>query len=208
MKCKTEPMVYSWEGFYKPYEEYLQTDGVIEEHYRIFSLFSNVVGKGMQVADLGCATCEFGKWLERSSSFKSYTGIDLNEACQTGRWPTNVLIGDYRDKAFDGLYSECNVFVSIFSTECHLSADEKYALYERMFSFPHMEFGLVAGFVYDSRPNDEKIQERIGFDVFQTIESPWDYRSEMFDEFRHLTRVPPGMFGDPFTEVWKIMVRR
>src|SRR3989344_4007285 len=67
-----------------------------------------------------------------------------------------------------------NAFVSLFSVECFHPAQERYELYGKVFeTFSTIEFGLVSGFFYEGKREQETVDETGGIVSHQTIEDPW-----------------------------------
>jgi len=161
----------------------------------------------LRVADLGCGLREYaarGDW-------HTYIGIDLNDA----GWLRNdekakFLLADYRELSSLGtLPIVTNTFVSLFSTECCMSAKDKYAFYRSLFAkTPSLRYGLVGGFFYENRRTEETVGEAGGIVSYQSIEDPSKHISPHFSEFRTHMFTPSEMFGDDVVEVWKIFCRR
>lgn len=155
-----------------------------------------------RVVDFGCGTCEFGRWAEHKPHVRTYCGVDLDTShADTMEYPGfHVIQGDYREvdlPCFD-------VAVSLFSTELHLPPQERQDMYEGWFR-NGVRCALVSGFVYDRYPTDEVVGEEVGGLCYQAID-PLRCSSPLYTERRIECRVPPGMFGEPFTEVWKILL--
>ncbi len=199
------------EEFFEKYRNYLQEETVRRVHdgmFRTFFSFSqgrlpnlqNIIDAKppIEVIDLGCGLCQEFKlygW------YNFYFGVD--------KMPVG---GDYFEQADYLTYPitrSDNTFVSLFSTECCLSAEDKYAFYNKLFSEnPNIRYGLVSGFYYKDRVEDKKVEEAGGLVSYQTIENPQNHRSKWFDEFRVYADVPSALFGPNVVEVWKFFNRR
>ena len=102
-----------------------------------------------------------------------------------------------------------NAFLSLFSTECFLTAQEKYDFYNTLFlTYPGLTHGLVAGFFYESKRDEETVKEAGEIRSLQTIEDPSLFISDLFMELRIHLHTPSQMFGRDVVEVWKIFVRK
>lgn len=192
-------------NFYKRYAEYLKEDNVRTSHDFAFSQFERLAGKKLWFVDLGCG---LGEYWKHGSPF-AYTGVDVNDP----KVGFKFIQGDYHDlRALKLELSRnriTNAFVSLFSIECFHSAPEKYAFYHRVFEvFPSIRFGLVSGFFYESKRNQETVGETGGIVSYQTIEDQSLYVSNVFTELRMHIRTPSQMFGQDVVEVWKFFIRR
>jgi hypothetical protein len=191
-------------NFYINYREYLKIPEVKSSHTNIFRLFDEIVGLADQVVDLGCATCEYGQYLKSEGSVH-YIGIDLQIVNLDSE--IKVIQGNYLDEAFDAIYSESKVFVSLFSTEINYSTKERYKLYDRFFEkFPNIKCGMVSGFFYKKASNEEKYKEVVGHEVYQSVDKQTIHKD--YYELRMHNEVPPGFFKDEFVEVWKFFIRK
>src|SRR3989344_2270053 len=189
-------------SFYEMYADYLTEKSVRASHDFIFRQFLEIAGSNLHVIDLGCGLGEYFQY----GSFTRYVGVDKNNLGDGFR----LIKEDYYDldKVKDGLSLYLvvpNILVSLFSIECFYSVPDKYAFYERIFKeFPSIEFGLVSGFFYESKRNQETVGEAGGIVSHQTIEDPSLYISEVFTESRLHLKTPSKMFGPDVIEVWKI----
>lgn len=188
--------------FYDLYRDYLREPIVRTNHDRVFEEFRRFTAGNLHVIDLGCGLSEYGTY----GHPVQYAGVDLNN---TGN-VQNFVQADYHDLSFiNRIPFRPTAFTSLFSIECCHSADEKYALYEKLFtSIPSLRYALVSGFIYENRRHLEKVGEPGGIISYQTIEDPAEYMSDTFSEFRMHMRTPSKMFGDDVIEVWKILNRR
>jgi hypothetical protein len=194
--------------FYKTYRAYLEEKIVRENHDNVFRHFSGFTWpKALDVIDLGCGLREYAAY----GDLRSYVGVDLNDAgwlkYRSGAQFRNA---DYRDvPSLKRMPGAPNAFISLFSTECCMSANDKYAFYESIFvTIPSVRYGLVGGFFYESRRDHETVGETGGIVSYQSIEDPSRYISPIFSEFRAHMYTPSEMFGDDVVEVWKIFCRR
>jgi hypothetical protein len=191
-------------NFYEMYAKYLKEKNVRANHDFVFRQFKKMTEEFLFVVDLGCG---LGEYHQYGLPF-SYVGFDVNNL----GGDFLLVQTDYHD--FDmlkaGLHLRMipNVFVSLFSIECFHSADDKYALYRRIFeTFPSIRFGLVGGFFYENKRGQEKVIEEGHIVSYQTIEDPSLYISDRFTEFRFHIHTPSKMFGPDVVEVWKIFIR-
>jgi len=193
-------------AFYDMYREYLREESVRTSHNFVFEQFLRTASLPIKVIDLGCGLSEF-YWHGLRSY---YLGVDLNMPnYPEGFLP--VVQADYHDldTVKKQLHFTPSVFVSLFSVECFHSAVERYAFYERVFKeFPDINFGLVSGFFYESKRDQETVGETGGIVSYQTIENPSLHISNTFTELRLHVRTPSKMFGPDVVEVWKIFIRR
>ena len=192
------------ENFYRIYREYLQEWIVRNNHDHIFSIFASLLlPDSPRVIDLGCGIGEYATYDLR---YTAYIGIDLKNTGSV----TSFVQADYLKLDFEGLLPfSPNAFVSLFSIECFHSAESKYALYNRLFSvFPAVKCGLVGGFFYESRRNQEVVSEAGEIVSYQTIEDPSLHISNLFTELRIHIRTPSQMFGNDVIEVWKFLIRK
>lgn len=198
--------MYSEDDFYAAYRKYLAHPVVRQVHDEMFRDFTQLQRRVGGIVDLGCATCEFGHYLEGSAY--SYAGIDLNlTGAPAGRF--FLFKGDYTSDAMRPAIDSATAFVSLFSTEIHYPYRERQAFYRSLFDLhPKMKAGMVSGLVYDGHETEPEYTERLGFRVYQSVEPAVADETLPYHEFRCLRRVPPGMFGDSFTEVWKIFIRK
>src|SRR3989344_2345302 len=192
------------ENFYRMYREYLQERIVRSNHDHMFSLFASLLlPDSPRVMDLGCGIGEYAIYDRRHAA---YVGIDLNNTGSV----TPFVQADYLKLDFGNLLPFIpNAFISLFSIECFHTAKSKYTLSNRFFSaFPTVKFGLVGGFFYESRRNQETVSEAGEIMSYQTIEDPSLYISDLFTELRIHLRTPSQMFGSDVVEVWKFLVRK
>ena len=188
--------------FYRMYQAYLQEAAVRANHDRVFDCFRRFTQPTpMFVVDLGCGLGEYSLY----GHYATYVGVDINNTGQV----RNFVQTDYHDFGFVNLLPFVpTVFVSLFSIECCHPAEEKYALYERIFTeIPSIRHGLVGGFFYEGRRSLETVGETGGIVSYQTIEDPSRYISPTFSEYRVHMRTPSQMFGDDVIEVWKFLSR-
>lgn len=192
------------ESFYQLYEAYLLEKAVRANHDLMFEHWKRLVRIPLHVIDLGCGIGEY----RRYGNSANYMGIDLVNSGQLD----NFIEADYTDPAnlvadLATLTPEPNAFVSLFSCECCHSAERKYEIYESFFTtFPSIQHGLVSGFFYRSRLDEEVVKEAGGIESFQTVERTPS--SQTFSEFRVTIHTPSKMFGQDVIEVWKFFTRR
>lgn len=191
--------------FFAQYAEYLVEPSVRESHDSIFQIFNKDEDSvdTLDVLDLGCGMGEFPARVRHHQ----YLGVDR----ENQGVPFAFMQADYTNLNFlERLPFEPNLVVSLFSIEACLPAGERYALYNELFErLPTVGAILTAGFYYESKKNQETVQETEGKLVsYQSNESLYDHESKLFDERRILMRTPSKMFGPDVVEVWKILERR
>ncbi|MDO8522900.1 MAG: hypothetical protein Q7S12_01265 [bacterium] len=167
-------MAYDAE-FYRLYRSYLQENTVRRNHNKVFEVFRNFTGlTPLFVVDLGCGLGEYSLY----GHYNEYAGVDINNSGQI----QNFVPADYNNLDFvRALNFMPTVFVSLFSIECCLSADDKYTLYKKIFcSIPWIQHALVGGFFYESKRDLETVGETGGIVSYQTIEDPSKYISKIF----------------------------
>ena len=192
------------ENFYRMYREYLQERIVRSNHDHMFSLLASLLlPDSPHVMDLGCGIGEYTTYDRRHLA---YVGIDLNNTGSV----TPFVQADYLKLDFRNFLPFIpNAFISLFSIECFHTAKSKYILYNRLFSvFPAIKCGLVGGFFYESRRNQETVSEAGEIVSYQTIEDQSLHISPLFTELRIHIRTPSQMFGNDVIEVWKLLVRK
>lgn len=192
------------ENFYRMYRQYLQEQIVRTNHDHVFSLFASLLlPDSPLVMDLGCGIGEYATY---DTHHAAYVGVDLNNTGSVA----SFLQADYLKLDFVSLLPfSPNAFTSLFSIECCHAAEKRYDFYNRIFSkYPTIKCGLVGGFFYESRRDQETVSETGEIVSYQTIENPSLYISDLFTELRIHIRTPSQMFGDDVIEVWKLLVRK
>lgn len=202
--------------FYEPYLKQLAEPLVRSTHDRMFELFHNFYDNnyGGYVIDLGCGTGEFHS---HDLYHYDYAGFDTAQSdfIEPSVFHNKNFVKDLDEILefkFDKGLTSADTFVSLFATEIHLPVQEKYNLYRKIFrDVPHIQAGLVAGFYYEDKMNEECIIENVKdvsqFTVYQTIENQREWMCDEFEEYRIYTKVPSKMFGQNLTEVWKFFRR-
>lgn len=191
-------------NFYRMYRQYLQERTVRINHDYVFSLFASLLlPDSPRVMDLGCGIGEYATYDTRHAA---YVGVDLNNTGLVAPF----LQANYLKLDFVNLLPfSPNAFTSLFSIECCHTAEKRYGFYNSIFlSCPSVKCGLVGGFFYESRRNQETVSEAGGIISYQTIEDPSLYISDFFTELRIHLHTPSKMFGDDVVEVWKLLVRK
>jgi len=185
--------------FYDGYLAYLGEPEVRRQHDHMFAEFVQQMHPFKPRAiDLGCGMGEY----HRYAYYEEYFGTDLN-----ARGPWCSFAGNYKFLSFWPPF-EPNAFVSLFSTECCLNAEDKYDLYRRVFEkFPTIDYGLVSGVFYRGKEDRESIDAAPGIISFQTIERAGDHVMPSVTEWRCNIDVSSRFFGNE-VEVWKIFKRR
>jgi hypothetical protein len=159
------------------------------------------------VVDFGCG--RFKEFLVYAKP-EEYTGIDINIS-QDYLNPICFIKADYRKikKFSDFISPNITSFVSLFSTEITAPREDNYKFYERIFNeLPSIQLGLVSGFYYSGRKNQNPIVETGGVVSFQTLDNVEDVTSDIFTEKRVILPVPSEMFGKDVFEVWKFFARK
>jgi len=190
-------------AFFDLYKGYLGEPLVRSAHNAMFGmLFRHLLPARPRILDLGCG---IGELVNFYLADYAYFGVDAKS-----HGPHCDAELDYTSDDLFRLLPQMpfypNCFISLFSAECCLSADDKYELYGNLFAdWPTVTCGLVSGFYYRSRAAQEKVAEVGGIESYQTIEKVVDYGSSLFTEFRCEMAVPSKMFGDDVVEVWKLL---
>jgi len=191
--------------FFRLYAQYLLEPRVRENHDGIFRFFDQPDRETvdlMDVLDLGCGMGEFRTY----GHYRRYVGVDrVNHG-----FVEPSVEADYTDLSFlERLPFAPEAFISLFSIEACLPAEERYVIYEGLFEkLPSVQVALVSGFYYESKRDRPTVGETGGIVSHQSIENLYDVESELFDEVRILTRTPSAMFGPDVVEVWKVLTRR
>jgi len=194
------------QDFYNAYKAYLNESAVRLAHDSIFKIAS-LNPDFRNVVDFGCGM--FNEFYEFAKPDK-YLGIDLNTSESK---PNKLLLQiDYRKIKDLGLQAgnhSPTAFVSLFSSEITAPTNENYEFYERVFrEIPSIKFGLVSGFYYVSKKDQNPIGEPGGLMSYQTLEAIEDVSSDVFTETRIILPVPSKMFGKDVFEVWKFFERK
>ncbi len=195
-------MTYDQE-FFRLYRDYLREPVVRENHARAFECFRALAGgRELTVLDFGCGLGEY----RRFGSYSRYVGVDRED---TGG-VSGLIQADYTTLDFlPRLPCTPNAFVSLFSVECCMPPEARYALYEKIFAaLPGLDVGMAGGFFYERRRELPKVSEAGGLVSYQSIEDPLAHLSPTFLELRLAMRTPSALFGDDVVEVWKFFKRR
>lgn len=201
------------DNFYSAYEKQLQDRFVRAVHDNVFYTYRRLhyLNRPMRTIDLGCATCEFGRY---SKPIHDYVGIDLAEDLKS---EFKIIKADFREP-LPAIGFEPTSFVSLFAAELYLLDYERNELYNRMFStYPTIYSALISGIYYKGREKESSIQEpcqynidgqiiSTNFTIQQTIQQP--IYNKLYDEYRYTKEVPYQMFGPGVIEVWKFLIRR
>ena len=202
--------------FYNLYASYLEEPIVRANHQKAFEIFESYLWRyeDYTYLDLGCGLSEIRKYWLNGAGYDEYVGVDREAIVdpKSANSPYRRIVQDYLD--LDLLISNLNGFVpstvvSLFSVEACYPANFKYEFYHKVFAaFPEVERALVSGFYYDSKRDQETVEEAGGLVSYQTIESMYDYSSAVFDEVRIQMKTPSKLFGPDVVEVWKILTRK
>lgn len=194
------------QDFYDAYEAFLKESTVRQAHDQMFKVAS-LNPNFKNVIDFGCGV--FNEFLIYTKP-DVYVGIDTNVSVKNS---DRVLIqADYRtvsDLSAILKNQSPAAFVSLFSTEITAPTKENYKLYEKIFrEIPSINYGLVSGFFYTSRKDENPIVETGGVVSYQTTECIETVQSNLFTEYRIILPVPSKMFGKDVYEVWKFFKRK
>jgi len=192
------------ENFYRIYRRYLEESTVRRSHDHVFTLFASLLFPDRpRVIDLGCGIGEYALY---DVYHTEYVGVDLNNTGEVKKF----IEADYMALGFGRSVPFLpNAFISSFSIECCHGVEQKYNFYNRVFSlFPTVHCGLVGGFFYESKRDNDVVSETGGIESHQTIEDPSLHISDLFTELRIHLRTPSKMFGADVIEVWKLFVRK
>lgn len=191
--------------FYNLYINYLKEPTVRSAHDWIFNIllsdraFQNVI-------DLGCGQhCEFLTYFQPCS----YVGIDLN--IDESDDEISLIRADYRKLSVQKLQQfQETAFVSLFSSEITAPPDINYShLYNKLFRYcPNIQSGLVSGFYYLNKLNENPVGEAGGIISYQTLEPLHAINATLFSERRIIMPVPSKLFGSDVYEVWKFFKKR
>jgi SAM-dependent methyltransferase len=196
------------QGFFDNYSRYLKDPEVKDKHRRIFDLFCDHFDpfSELNVADMGCGTAEFGRYVAHSRDSK-YVGYDLDisrvdfdpEYAHMEATNCRAEVGDYTIV----MPEKDSLVVSLFATEIHLCQADRELLYSKWLD-SGVPAILVSGFYYKDSPTEAARTELLtGMRVFQTPMN-MEFRP---GEIRLQQEIPAGMFVDEFVEVWRILER-
>lgn len=199
-------MSYNQE-FFNEYKVYLQEQHVRNSHDTMFRIFDDLFPKWkypFNIIDFGCGKCceymDFGQ-------FSGYAGLDLDPPFRAGTFKADYTKLSGEDIKWYAPYP-FYAFISLFSTECCMHPVDKYAFYRKVFRETEVQMGLVSGFYYKNRIEQEKVEETGEIVSYQTIENQREYQCPEFIEMRTHIDVPSKMFGPEVVEVWKILIRK
>jgi len=199
-------MSYNQE-FFDEYKNYLQEPTVRNVHDLMLQTFSDSFPKWkypFNIIDFGCGQCcEYLNY----GQFSGYAGLDLNPPLHPGCFKADYTRMHGEDMKWFAPYA-FHGFVSLFSTECCLTRIGKYEFYRKVFRETDVQMGLVAGFYYKSRIQQEKVEETGGIVSFQSTEDQRDFMCPEFIEYRTYIDVPSKMFGPDVVEVWKLLIKK
>ncbi len=194
------------QDFYEKYKAYLSESTVRIAHdyiFRVIALNSDF----KNVVDFGCGA--FNEFLVHGRPEK-YLGVDINIASHDDK--RRLIRADYRKvrNLAKLIHPETpTAFVSLFSTEITAPFKENYQFYGRVFrEISTVRAGLVSGFYYASKKDQNPIGETGGIQSYQTLEDIKDINSDIFEERRVVMPVPSKMFGEDVFEIWKLFERR
>lgn len=192
--------------FYKLYEAYQQEPIVRANHDRMFK-FASTLGFE-DILDLGCG--QYTEFLKHSKC-KSYFGIDMN-AINSWSDTATIAKGNYRNLYLVSAMlngRRPDAFVSLFSTEIMADAKENATFYQEIFEkIPSVSQGLVAGFYYWNRKNENPVTENGGLLSYQTNAPLENDLSDKLSETRIEMHTPSTLFGQDVIEVWRFLHRK
>jgi len=211
-------MAYDAE-FYRLYQEYLAEPHVKEAHRRALRLLHFPVSRLLELGSGGKNSPESLRHfkLNHLSMGIHYVGIDVNaENTRSFVFDSELIFiqGDYRDiefwhrtvKKFE--LNKFDTFFSLFSTEITAPVSQNYSLYRSLFRETDLRQGLVSGFYYSDKLDQNPIEEAGGITSYQTLEPIESDRCPEFTETRLIMHVPSKLFGKNVYEVWKLFLRR
>lgn len=194
-------MSYNQE-FFEKYKNYLKETKVRHVHNHMFMIYKSLLPI-LNIVDFGCGQC--CEFIYRCGC-NNYFGFDFNPpdskmtyACDY----TKISKEDILKKVTFPI----NGFVSLFSTECCLSVEQKYHFYRKIFQEHDIKVALVSGFYYKDKIKDEQVTETNGILSYQSIEDQKFYKCDEFIELRTYIDVPSELFGVQVVEVWKFLIK-
>lgn len=196
-------------SFYESYKKYLLEPSVRQAHDWIFEI-CGLNAHYRKVVDLGCGVCqEFDYYTQP----EKYFGVDLNvDDCYLKGLGREITVRKYNSRnrnLWNELPFKPTAFVSLFSLEITATAYDNYYFYDEIFSNnENIKAGLVSGFYYFNKKNENPVEEVGGIFSFQSLDSPEDFVSKWFVEKRIILPVPSKMFGEDVYEVWKFFDRK
>lgn len=194
-------MSYTEKSFWDQYKDYVEES--LPRHQRVIEMFLGFE-RPLSQLDLGCGGCKEAKQL---LSPNLYFGVDAAvDPAGDG------VLEDYRKhlwRVADSLYFPPECFTSLFSSEVTGSFISNSVLYDRLFRmFPSIRYGIVSGFYYGNRRDQEKVTENGGLESYQSIQDIHETMSPYYKETRILLPAPSTMFGRDVIEVWKFLERK
>ena len=160
-----------------------------------------------RVVDLGCGGSKEFATLNPATLW-SYISVDTEKRVKPR------IVSDFRvdpvnlwKLASSIAETKLTGFVSLFASEVHACEIDNYELYDKLFTIPEVECGLVSGFYYNE---GEYIREENGYtpslDIYQVIsEADW-FSHPRFREYRIVVPCKSNRFGLEI-EVWKYLER-
>lgn len=191
-------MSYDDERFWDSYGEFLEESK--ERHIDVISTLLPL-NNNQSIVDLGC-----GQYASAADLIphNDYMGIDqFNPGKRSSKDSFNFIQANYRNfqlkSSFDG-------FVSLFSAEVTAPEQENRSMYHQIFKNTNASWGLVSGFYYRSKMDQEVVEETGGIKSYQTL--PWlPPFSTAYSTKQICVSAPSKMFGPDVVEVWRLMTR-
>lgn len=187
--------------FFRAYKNYLEEPVVRSQHDRAFKILSHPALD--RVLDLGCGTAEYLNFYLKNKEDHLYCGVDEFK----NPYYDDTILMNYRNIPADYCISGFTGFISLFSAEITAPVEENYKLYRQLFSNSEIKAGLVSGFYYESKRDQNPVIETGNLKSYQTLETlgfsqsllPEDVRETRFE-----MTVPSKLFGADVVEVWKL----
>lgn len=203
--------MYNDDTFWETYKEFQaeshdRHSGIIENFFQGDPYFNRVL-------DIGCGKfCNSAKFFITNNYFgiDQLKDIDIVPPDFCGRYfYKDLSFTKFNELVEDARWYKPNIFVSSFACEVVLPVKEKYELYTKLFSeVSSIRYGVVSGFYYRSKKDQEVVEETGGLKSYQTIEDLYDVKNDVFSEIRTLVHAPSKMFGEDVVEVWKLLERK
>lgn len=205
------------EQFFQSYRDYLQEPTVVARHRFAINALIGLDDDSRIVVDVGCG---LGEYLLHQRSYKPkdrYWGLDKCAAYlrtyPDGRRIAPVDITNIHDvdtvlRTIVSADFRFNTLISLFALELLQDAEKNQQWYEHTFmAYPHLNQILVSGIYYESKCDQEIVQEACG-PSYQSIAPIHTRKSQYYYESRLTLPVPSKMFGQDVYEVWKLLDRQ
>ena len=195
-------MSYKDEGFWQAYEEFVKESLPRHEaavdllYYNGRNYFDEDV-----LLDLGCGKSNEAHRLIDAWSCMEVDSNDVGAMYQLD-YRTQLPEIINKTKLF-----EPTIVSSLFSIEITAPAEDNYKLYETLFNeVKSLKTGLVSGFYYTDKMNENPVEEVGGLKSYQTLDLMSEHK--LFSEKRLYVPAPSKLFGPNVIEVWKLLERK